>query len=61
MAGRQNKRAGFGTLKGATSPAITISLVAPPYPRYKEIWIYADPAASKMYWWSGTAWIQVTT
>ena len=63
MASRQSKRPGFGPLTGAVNSRTTISMVAPKRPKKYDIWIVADttPGASKMYWWSGYVWIQVTT
>jgi hypothetical protein len=58
MGSRQNKRAGFGALRGAINSKITISPIPPLFPVYKDIWINEYDCKMYFYTVNGT-WAQV--
>jgi hypothetical protein len=59
MSSRQSKRPGFGILRGASNPPITISFTSPKNPSDYHIWI--DMTDNKMYYFLGSSWIQVVS
>jgi len=55
--GRSQRRAGYGNLRGATNPRITVSATAPNDPLTYDIWVdITTPTAPVWNYWDGTAW-----
>ena len=54
---RVTKRPGFGVLRGANNPRITVSDTAPLNPKYGDIWVdVTTPATPVWNYWDGSAW-----
>lgn len=55
--GRSQRRAGYGGLRGATNPRITVSANAPTNPQKYDIWVdITTPATPVWNYYDGSAW-----
>ena len=54
---RTSKRAGYGVLRGASNPRITVRDTAPINPIYGDIWVdVTTPGTPVWNYWDGSAW-----
>jgi hypothetical protein len=55
---RAQKRAGFGVLRGALNPKMTLSVTAPNSPSKYDIWI--DTSTDEFNYWDGADWVTLS-
>lgn len=53
---RTNKRPGFGALRGANNPRITVGPNAPNNPQPNDLWFDTTASPGTWKYWNGSAW-----